>query len=311
MDEITAKRLAFIKYVWRRADEVAQEPEPLSAAAVLSFHDAVELFLQLASEHVDSGSSSPGFMDYWELLGAKVPGGLGRKEAMRRLNKARVALKHHGTMPSALDIQSFRSSTRDFFEDNTPRVFGVTFEAVSLSAFVSPPETRAALDQAVSHLEQNDVEHSLEASATAFFHLLSHADKVVANRHGISPFESRQGIDRYARSFFSFGDLDNRDRDLARFAQAVAAAIEEIRDALRLIALRVDYHRYLRFKQATPNVMQTGDGKLHLSWFRTAVGSPELTAPLARFCIDFVLDASLSFSGTAHIHGLFMGATLR
>jgi len=46
------------------------------------------------------------------------------------MNKARVALKHHGTFPSRLDIESFRASTASLSEDNTPLVFGVSFRVL-------------------------------------------------------------------------------------------------------------------------------------------------------------------------------------
>ncbi|HBX87013.1 MAG TPA: hypothetical protein DEG09_00170 [Marinilabiliaceae bacterium] len=94
------QRLAFIKYLYTVAVEQSKQPEPLSSSSILSFHNSIELFLQLASEYLDVGSKSPGFMDYWELLEPKLTeGGLTQKESMRRLNKARVALKHHGTLP--------------------------------------------------------------------------------------------------------------------------------------------------------------------------------------------------------------------
>jgi len=96
-------------------------------------HDAVELFLQLASEYLNAGTAHLVFMDYWDILNKKLAADeLEQKESMRRLNKARVALKHHGTFPSDLDIESFRASTTSFFQDNTRLVFSVTLEEVSL-----------------------------------------------------------------------------------------------------------------------------------------------------------------------------------
>jgi len=70
--------------------------------------------LQISSEHLDipRGKQEPHFMEYWDLNLIKqglqkkeMEGELTQKESMRRLNRARVALKHHGTMPSKLDIE--------------------------------------------------------------------------------------------------------------------------------------------------------------------------------------------------------------
>jgi len=309
VNDIHARRLAFIKYLWRRADADAEQPEPLQSAAVLSFHDAVELFLQLTSEAVDSGAAQPTFLDYWDLIAKKLPNGLSGKEAMRRLNKARVALKHHGTMPSSLDIRGFRVTTREFFDENTRRVFGTSFDSISLTMFVDPPEVRADLEEAVLKLAQGSVEEALESSATAFHRLLRHADALVANRWGLSPFEAPSGLARY-RHLPSFGDLDDRDRQLARFAEEVTEAIEKLQEALRLTSLGVNYHRLVRFRQATPNVVQTMDGKLHLTWFRAAVSSPEQTVPLAQFCIDFVIETALQLGRDSSVHVLFHGMEL-
>lgn len=52
LDPLTVQRLAFIRFLYEQGVSQADQPEPLSATAVLSFHDAVELFLRLAAEHL-------------------------------------------------------------------------------------------------------------------------------------------------------------------------------------------------------------------------------------------------------------------
>lgn len=305
MHETTARRLAFIKYLWRRADEAVSLPEPLCGSALLGFHDAVEFFLQVASETTNNGSKSPSFLDYWDLIGPSIPGGLPNKEGMRRLNKARVALKHHGTIPSRLDLQDFRTTTQDFFTESTPRVFGTAFSSLSMTLFVSPPEARSHLDKAIAALEKNDFDDCFVESATAFHWVLKDADRVAGERSWHSPFKVDRELQRYAKGSFSFGDLDSRDRTLARFAETVAGSVDELYSALRLIALGVDYHRYLRFRQITPHVNEFGDGRLDHVWMRAAVTTPTSTTALGQFAIDFVVDTALSLAGAVPIHQLF------
>lgn len=48
------KRLSFIKYLFNLGVEQSHKPEPLCWASVLTFHDSVELFLQLSAEYVKS-----------------------------------------------------------------------------------------------------------------------------------------------------------------------------------------------------------------------------------------------------------------
>src|SRR5687767_13615592 len=98
------RRLAFAKYVYSLGILESRKRAPLSAAALFMFHDAVELFLEAGSEYLDTGKPQPNFLDYWDLLSKRSSEPISHKESMRRLNKARVSLKHHGTMPSGEDV---------------------------------------------------------------------------------------------------------------------------------------------------------------------------------------------------------------
>lgn len=84
--------------------------------ALLQLHDSAELLLQLSAEHVNAGEGSQGFLDYWERLSSRVTGGIPHKEKMRRLNKARVNLKHNGTLPAREDLLGFGDAVREFLK---------------------------------------------------------------------------------------------------------------------------------------------------------------------------------------------------
>jgi hypothetical protein len=45
LEESIVRRLAFIKYLYAVAIEQSKRPEPLCSASILTFHDAIELFL--------------------------------------------------------------------------------------------------------------------------------------------------------------------------------------------------------------------------------------------------------------------------
>ena len=87
LEESTSRRLACIRYLYTQAFEQADQPEPFCAASVLSFHDAIEMFLGLACEH--KGVSVPvsiNFMQYWERLDPVLkPDSLSQKRSMTRL----------------------------------------------------------------------------------------------------------------------------------------------------------------------------------------------------------------------------------
>ncbi|MCD0453339.1 hypothetical protein LO762_29775 [Actinocorallia sp. API 0066] len=48
------QRLAFIQYLHHLGDQQAHLPEPMRTSSVLTYHDAVELFLVLAGDHLNA-----------------------------------------------------------------------------------------------------------------------------------------------------------------------------------------------------------------------------------------------------------------
>lgn len=293
LDPSVARRLAFIKHVYSVGVEQSKAPEYISAVALLSFHDAVELFLQLGSEYLDSGSQQPSFMEYWERIGRKLPEGqeLGQKESMRRLNKARVGLKHHGTFPARLEIESFRAVTTSFFEENTPLIFGIEFNEISMIDYVEPEEARDKLKEAERHLGDNDLAAALSAAGMALALMLQDYETRKRDRFGRSPFFF--GRDLTFQSSFFMGLDRVAHRGLAEFVDRVKESIEAMQEALKIMALGIDYRRYSRFKLLTPAIRFAIDGTPH-SFSRRDV--PLLEASDVRFCIDFVVEAALKLS---------------
>jgi hypothetical protein len=129
--EHSLNRLRFIRALYLRAVDTASQPEPIGALSVLGFHDAVELFLHLAADHLNVPlKSGVTFAGYWGPIDEAIPGDstLSGRVAMRQLNQVRVGLKHHGALPAHSSIEGHRAATTSFLESNTPLVFdGVAF----------------------------------------------------------------------------------------------------------------------------------------------------------------------------------------
>jgi len=121
-------RRRMIKYMYNIGLQQSHGPEPLCSIALLSFHDSAELFLHLSSEYLNSGGNDLSFMKYFDFINQKLPDGkeIAQKESMRRLNKARVSLKHNGTLPAKIELDAFRSTISFFFfEENCRLIFGM------------------------------------------------------------------------------------------------------------------------------------------------------------------------------------------
>ena len=108
----TMRRLTIVKYLHTQALEQERKGGPLAGLALLPFHDAVELFLQVAAEtHHLTLRKSVDFIEYWtEFSNADRP--LRYQQQMRRFNNARVEVKHRGTLPSQPDVEGVNAGAR-------------------------------------------------------------------------------------------------------------------------------------------------------------------------------------------------------
>ena len=296
MDHSIISRLAFIKYLYQTSLSQSHAPTPLSCASILTMHDSVELFLQLASEYLNAGSAHPGFMDYWDILSKKLGRAIEQKESMRRLNKARVSLKHHGTFPSQLDIESFRGSVTSFFNDNTPLIFGVAFEDVTLIEYVNPESSRNKLKDAEEDLKKGDTLTALGKTGIAFAEMIRDYETRKRNIFYDSPFYFGRNLTSH--SSISMGFIDrgflSPDRKLAEFIDRVKESITAMQEAIKILALGLDYRKYSKFRQLTPHVVTvaTGDYMIMPTFQKETVPSVDD----ARFCIGFVVESALALA---------------
>jgi hypothetical protein len=296
-DATTLRRLAFAKFLYRLGVEQSRKPEPLSSVAVLSFHDGVEFFLQLASEARDAPTKSGiTFMEYWEILAPKVEGGISQKAAMQRLNKARGNLKHAGTFLSALDVEAFRDSTARFFAENTPRVFGLDSAEVSLVDLVMNGAVRDDLHRSQADLAASNPEGAVSHAAIAFRRLLDDYDESLRDpRGGRTPFLFGRDL-TFLSSFhmglgrdWSGGRPDQTEQKLAKFVDSINATVEEIRDALKFVSLGLDYRRLTRFQILTPEAYRT----INDPTYQTNDLEGGISEEDVEFCIDFVIESAL------------------
>lgn len=268
------KRLAFIKYLYSVGVEESRRAEPFCWASILTFHDAIELFLALASEFLDLDIRLRDikFMEYWSLLNPilqeKGKGALTQKMAMEKLNKARVDFKHYGNPPSKSSIEDFRASATNFFEENTSIVFNVDFSDISLIELVECETARRSLEEAQEKINENKIEDSLDKVALAFAHL-------------IDDYESRKR-DEYGRSPFSL------DKPLG--FDDVTRSIEAFQDAVKILSLGLDYRRYAKFKLLTPIVLRIPGGNYQIQRVRQNIKTKEDV----QFCIDFVIESAIA-----------------
>jgi hypothetical protein len=309
-DEVS--RLAFIRYLHQQAAQQARLPEPQSSVAVLLLHDGVEAFLLLAAEHL--GAAAPREFDkYWDVLSpAKLPGGvnLSVKQGMTRLNRVRVNLKHHGVQPGKAAIDKALADATTFFAANTPPVFGVDYDQVSMADLIEQEQVREFVRKAEAAAAGGDHVTAMIALSDACELLLqprrSNSSRPSPLRFGDSIGLSAEGHILQRRVSEALQpprdthgiDLHGHDRQfVAEHISTLTGIVTALQGMARVTALGIDYAAYLKFSRLTPTGSDYMDGHRE---YRAPKGYAPTSLDV-EFCYQFVVSASLRLT-EAHAH---------
>lgn len=293
LDSTTVKRLSFIKYLYQIGINQSKNSEHIAGAALLTFHDSAELFLKLSSEELNIGKSGLHFMEYWELISNELSGDkeLTQKESMRRLNKARVALKHHGTQPSKIDLEAFRATITNFFQENCTLIFGIDFPSISMIDFIEPESARVKLKEAENFKSNEQIDEALDQIIIAFNVMLKDYENRKRGKFSKSPFFFGKDLNFYNSFFMGLND-DRGNNKMAEFVDRVKESIESMQEAIKILALGIDYKKFSKFKLLTPHIEETMNGEYIISR-NSYVPREKSSKKEVQFCIDFVVEAAL------------------
>src|SRR5215467_9772818 len=117
---------------------------------------------------------------------------------MKRLNQARVALKHHGQRPSHGQLITHLQNARAFIEDVCDKNFGTTLSEVSLIELIENEKVRDLLRDAQEAIGRNDLRDAFTKAALAFAY-----GSAVADRPPDQPLSRLTRLQQ-----FSFGTRD-------------------------------------------------------------------------------------------------------
>jgi len=289
LEKSVITHLSFIKYLYRVGIDQSFLPEPMSYTSILTFHDAVELFLHLSVESYGGSKTSYGFMEYWEVIKQKLPDGMevSQKVSMNRLNKARASLKHYRILPAKTDIEAYRASITNFFEENTQIIFGISFTEISLVELIQNDEVRSLLKEAEDLLGKNEILDSLDKISHGFDLLIrDYEDRKTGEHSWHSPFFFGEEL-----TFLS-GTSMGLEGDLGEFIDKVKESIKNLQNAVKMLSLGFDYKKIVRFRLFTPEVVRSGGGGMYFN--RRYRDSDELpTKNNVEFCINFVIESAL------------------
>jgi hypothetical protein len=287
---LTVQRLAYVRYLYQEGIEQSRQPSPLRARAIGSFHDAVENFIGLTAEQLGVElKPRMEFLQYWEVLKPEIE--LPGKTPMKRLNDARIALKHNGTFPSDHQIEQAREALVDFFSTVTPKVFGVDFDSVDMTDLVTQPEVARYLREAQTHADIGDYSMACAGLSLAFKALLEH---YVGDTHrGRGPFAFGPTLHWHDSPKIGHGE-ERRGQRLDKLS-TIAGAVQE---ALRAITLGIDYQSLARFQITVPEVDSYADGSKR---YVEATITRELAADDYDWARHFVIESALRAAGADEV----------
>jgi len=288
MNPTYLQRLSFIKYLFSIGLYQSNQPEPLYGASILSFHDSVELFLQLSLEKLNISKTTQNFMDYWDIIDKELKNTiLSQKEGMKRLNKARVDLKHYGIIPSKLDIESFRVTASAFFNENCPIIFGVNFDDISLIDIIKFERPKDLLKQAKEDFEKELIDKSLENLTLSFEYLILDYEESKKDDFNRSPFFFGESM-TYLKSVY-LGGIIKEDGKIRDFVDKVAKSIEEIQKAIKILSFGIDYKKYVKYKSIVPSVVfSINTDPIFYSREGMTLSKEDL-----EFCVNFIIESAL------------------
>jgi len=277
------RRLTIARYLFQMGVEQSHRGEPFGALAISPLHDAAELFLQAGLEHRHGTlAGNKEFLSYWpaiEQTGAK----LSRYEGMKRFNRARVALKHDGTLPAQSDVEDFRQIVGSFFEENSPTLFGLNFSEISLSGLVSNELIRNSLQLAEKAIRGNDCRNALEEAGKAFRRILSEY-RYGPLGHGIRDSLYEPAADLSSSLHFALGLHSER-----HLGQALQRVVDGLGEAITVVAYNLDFDGYRYLKSYSPAIHELIGGNIVIEWMT----EPTTDVKIASRCVDFVTDAAL------------------
>lgn len=254
----------------------------MAAASVLTFHDSADLFMQLVAEtlKVAKAKQNVYLMDHFSAIEAKLGNATSYSASIGRLNTARNAIKHGGIHPAHHEIEGFRASVTNLFEDYSLLVFGVQFGAMSMVSLVANARVRERLQKAEAAIATANYEDAAVDLSWSFEVL-------------VKDYEAGR-VDQWGRSLFErprrFSRLDWKE-----FLE-LTEAIEGVQSQIRILALGVDLHMYMAFRRLVPSPWWAINSE-EPSFYEGQMKERPSEAG-CRFCLDFVVESALRLQGS-------------
>ena len=283
MKELTAKRLAIIRHLYEKGKAMSLEGEPTNGLCLLPFHDSVEMFILLCADErgVTIPRNTP-LTTYFDKLTE-----LQDKALIVNLNNRRVSLKHHGQMPSSLDVELSRENVEVFFKHNVPIFFGCKLEEVSLEVLISSSAVRDYLKKYHEYVSCSKYGDAQAQCQIAFKVFMKEYHK-----------KYDRGFDLKAGPASILDSLSNPhlEENTDKYLETLREAVYGLNEAISIMSLGINYFKYNEFVAMGPSVRHwRSQLEPQYDYY---IGFPNLyNKSTAKTCYDFVVETILQLQG--------------
>lgn len=298
------KRLAYIKHLFKQGIEQSKLPETINYTCILSFHDAIDWFMNLAclkrgisdSKKIDIVNASRGnkkpksmiaLMDYFIILSD-----LQVASEVEKINKLRNSLKHDFVLPSRTGISESIGTATVFFEVNTKIIFDTSFSEISITDLINNNPVKTMLKTAERYIQESSFDIAMEEIAKAFDQLIQTDDELLkykwafwsSNYKKITTYTIPQNFKQEEKSISSIA------KHLKEVAETVNINMGRIDESIKVLSLGLDYRKYRKLMSLIPSVYRTATGSLITS--KPQYDRRSLSTDV-QFAFDFVLECAL------------------
>ena len=182
-----------------------------------------------------------------------------------------------------MEIQGFVTTATEFFLENTPKVFGVEFDRVSMVDLVTFETVRDLLKQSENALAEGELYTAL-VRCSAGYSELHRAYRAARWGQFGSPLD-------LPRPSLMTSDESELASDVESFASEVESAFDQLDDTLEALIIGVDVERLVNYRRVWPRVRRIGDEYEDNETLR-GLRRP-VPAEFIRESLDFVVECAL------------------
>jgi|GEM_PF-7078241 len=295
-DQEILNRLAFIKYLYTIGLSQARQTEQNAFVSILSFHDAIDWFMNLAclKMGIDEKSKKDRLptkkqfiylMDYFDI----IPN-LSMRHGVDKINSRRTGLKHHFQIPAKIEVSECETIATLFFEENTKLIFNIVFDSISILDTINNELIREPLKNAVLLIKQNKFEDAAYEIAKSFSELFL-IDSHPRTKQPLIKGEIQYGDQMIPNSsFYESSEINSFKRTVQSLIRKYDRNFRIVSETTQVLALGFDYRKYNKVKPLIPSVFKQYDGTYQ---FGRIHDSSLLTPENLNFAIDYILECSM------------------